>query len=288
LSYLTLWLESLLQLFSQILPWLIGALPVALLAERWAGLPFWSSRLQGHGVAPIHWALLYAFISPPSARQSLDTAAWLQRTGATRATLLVSLITLPASGIVVTAISLALLGAHFTLLLLGVTLWAGVIGGLLMRYAPHPPHSEESVVVIRSFRAPAQPDWRALIVRQGKTTLPPLLAGLMIAALLQILLPGDLLAPWGGDRWLLFLLLPLLALSLPPLLLLPLIALLVSLGLSLGAALLLYIVATSIGWGAWRYIGRELGRHAIIAALITLLSSALLFASLVNLFLAAA
>lgn len=304
------WILAYIRAFWQVVlmmaPWLLfgyllAGLIALLLPQEWV-----KRNLNGKGIVPILKAVLLGIPLPLCSCGVIPVAAAIRKEGAGRGATGAFYISTPQTGVDNIIVTWSMTGGILAILRPVLAFLSGITGGLLINYfcrdnekeniAPEPEkkcccccHGKESVA---QNAVEKKPNPLVFVFKYGfdkmmRSTAPSLIVGILIAALIQQIVPADFGKEYLGDKiYLQFI--AVVAIAVPLYVCsnasVPIAATLLAKGFSPGAALLFLIVGPAISSVSIASMKSLLGSKAVIFAVLSVSLWTLLAAVIVNLF----
>lgn len=216
----------------------------------------------------------------------LPTGIGFFRNGASRGSSISFLISTPQTGVDSVLATYALLGLPLAIIRPVVALVTGVFGGILGNVADRngQPDSEENRSTQTDHDRSVRELFRYGFVELLQDISKWLIIGMLVAALLSVLIPGDFFVNGISNEYLAMLVM---LLASVPLYIcatgsIPIAAVLLMKGLSPGAALVLLMAGPATNIATMTVIGNVLGKRSLTVYLASIIGGALLFGILIN------
>jgi len=246
----------------------------------------WIERhLGGSGVTPIVKAAIFGIPLPLCSCSVLPVATAIRRHGASRASTASFLLATPQTGVDSILATYALLGSLFAVFRPLAALITGVLGGLIIKFfggkdtttAKKPQHEEHCEKHATNKMPPL-----LRMLRHGFIKLPAdigvaLAIGIVIAAIISVLVPAGMFAPYlgGGIVAIIIMILFGVPLYVCATASIPLAVGFMHLGASPGAALAFLIAGPATNAAAFTTIWKVLGKRPALLYLVTIAISAI-------------
>ena len=291
------------QVFVMMAPWLVFGYLLAgiialLMPQDWV-----KRNLSGNGFAPVLKAVLLGIPLPLCSCGVIPVAASLRKEGADRGATGAFYISTPQTGVDNIIVTWSMMGGILAALRPVLAFLSGITGGLLIKFfcqEPAPTKVEEkphcccchAQAPAKSAEPEKKPNPLVFVLKYGfdkmmKSTSPSLIVGILIAALIQQLLPADFGKEYLGDKvYLQFV--AVIAIAVPLYVCsnasVPIAATLLAKGFSPGAALLFLIVGPAISSVSITSMRSVLGGKAVFFAIFSISIWTLLAGIIVNCF----
>ena len=277
--------DTLLYLLNSMSPYILLGFLVAGLLHAFAPSQSMSRHLSGTGIGPVIKGALIGVPLPLCSCGVLPAAVALRRGGASRAASSSFLIATPQTGVDSIAATYSLLGPAFAIIRPVAALITSIAGGLVVGRGETasveqcgttvPDDSKAGWTFGRRVKETFVYGFHTLVSSIGKW----LVTGLIIAALINMLMPADFLVALG-DRPLLAML-AMVAIAVPMYVCatgsIPIALSLMLKGLSPGAAFVLLMAGPAANFASITIVSRTMGRRAAVAYLGSIVAGAIAF-----------
>lgn len=206
------------------------------------------------------------------------------KNGASRGSTISFLISTPQTGVDSILATYSLLGLPLAIIRPVVALFTGLFGGILGNRTDKSSDLEERIVTEEAHERSVKELFRYGFIELIQDISKWLIIGILLAALLSVLIPGDFFTSTISSEYLAMLLM--LAASVPLYICatgsIPIAAVLLMKGLSPGAALVLLMAGPATNIATMAVIGNSLGKKSLWVYLGTIIGGAMFFGILVN------
>jgi uncharacterized membrane protein YraQ (UPF0718 family) len=302
-------IDNFIDLFLESAPWMILGLLIAGLLKEWIPTDLLTKHLGGKGAGTTVKA---AFIGAPLPLCScgvIPAALGLRRGGASKSATTSFLVATPETGIDSVSVSYALLGPFMAIIRPIAAISSAIVAGLLVgkeedTHELPVSQSASSCCSSKKVEQKASSCCSSKVTAESKTKTAFekihsgikfaatdlikdiatwLMIGLFFAALIQTYVETDFLAKWGGSIWSMLLMV---AISVPMYICAtastPIAAGLLMSGISPGAVLVFMLAGPATNIATLGVVGKELGKRSLIAYLIGVVGTAIVFGLLTD------
>ena len=289
------WLSELYHLSAEMAPYLLLGFLFAGILKVWFRTERITRFMGRRSLGSVTNAALLGVPMPLCSCGVIPTGISFFRNGATKGATTSFLISTPQTGVDSILATYALLGLPFAIIRPLVAFLTGVIGGVLSNLSEKQQWSQtkEPKAEIKPDQYPDTTKEKLFsMFRYGFGELVEdivkwLLVGLMLAALLSVLIPDDFFSRYIGNQWveMLIVLLASVPLYVCATGSIPLAAVLLMKGISPGAALVFLMAGPATNIATIAVVGKAMGGRALFVYMASIIGGALLFGSMINLFL---
>lgn len=287
----TYYFHSLIELLNSMAPYLLLGFLFAGILKVWFPKR-WIDRYMGQNNwrSAVNTALL-GIPLPLCSCGVIPTGISFYRTGASKGSSISFLISTPQTGVDSVLVTYSLLGLPFAIIRVIVALITGVAGGIITNFTTHKEINAENKKSVSSTNSLGGNKFKE-IFRYGFNEFLMdiakwLIIGILIAALLDTLIPDDFFNAYLANEWLSMLVI--LAASVPLYICatasVPIAAVLMLKGLSPGAALVLLMAGPATNAATITVIKNVFGGKTLLAYLSSIIGGAFIFGTIINNFL---
>jgi len=292
MNYIKEYFTELWSLSAEMAPYLILGFLIAGILHVYLPPNKLKKYLGGSGIRSSINAAIFGIPLPLCSCGVIPTGVSLYKNGASKGSSVSFLISTPQTGIDSILVTYSMLGLPFALIRPVIAFITGVFGGWFTNRTTKgeaekiPDLNEMSVDKSQglSFGQKMQKLWNYAFVEFLNDISKWLLIGLLLAALLSVILPGDFFTTYVTNEYLEIGLL--LVASIPMYVCatasVPIAAVLIAKGLSPGAALVFLMAGPATNVATIMVIGKSMGRKTLISYLIAIISGAIFFGILLN------
>ncbi|MCR4959437.1 MAG: permease [Prevotella sp.] len=279
-------LHSLLNVVCEMAPYLLLGFLIAGILHVYVPQRFYANYLSRDNKLSVLWAALLGVPLPLCSCGVIPTAIGLKNEKASRGAIASFLIATPQTGIDSILATFSLMGLGFAIVRPVAALITGVCGGLLVNRLIHNDNTTDDAPSACQVERGSKP-WRVLkyayydMLRDIGLRL---LIGLVVAALIQVVVPDEFFLSFGSQP--LLQMLVILAIAIPMYICstgsIPVAAALMMKGLSPGAALVMLMAGPAVNLASILVIHKAMGRRFTSLYLLTIVGFSILFGLLLN------